>query len=107
MRKRKVKLHRYVFDLDGTLCSNESDVYTAIPFFNRIKKVNELYDQGHIIIIDTARGKLTGKDHLQQTEEQLKKWGLKYKILQTGEKAFGDYYIDDKAVNDKDFFKLK
>lgn|SRR3990167_9752688 len=96
---------RYCFDLDGVLCSNEKDVYDAVPFVDRINKVNRLYEQGHIILIDTARGTLTGKDHQRRTEEQLKKWGVKYHHLRTGIKFFADRYIDDKALLDKDFFK--
>lgn len=96
---------KYVFDLDGVLCSNEEDVYKAEPYFNRITKVNRLYEQGHKIMIDSARGTITGKDHQEKTEEQLKEWGVKYHYLRTGVKFYGDYYVDDKAIKDYDFFK--
>ena len=47
----------YCFDLDGTLCTNtEGDYDSAEPFPERIKKVNELYQEGNQILIFTARG---------------------------------------------------
>jgi hydroxymethylpyrimidine pyrophosphatase-like HAD family hydrolase len=45
----------YCFDFDGTLCTNtEGDYENAKPLHKRIEKVNELYAQGHKIIIFTA-----------------------------------------------------
>ena len=95
----------YVFDLDGTICSTEKDYHTAKPFKDRIKKVNELYDQGHTVLIDTARGSKTGLNHMQMTELQLKRWGVKYHQIRTGVKFFGTHYIDDRGYNAEDFFK--
>ena len=46
----------YCFDLDGTLCTHEEDYAKAMPFSDRILLVNALYEQGHKIIVDTARG---------------------------------------------------
>ena len=49
------------------------------PFLNlkksRIKLVNKLYDEGHTIIIDTARGSVSGKNYFFFTVNQLKSWG--------------------------------
>lgn len=102
---------RYVFDLDNTLCNwiiNEAfpqgRAEDATPIPARIDKVNELYDQGHYIIIDTARGSMTGKDQFSLTEKQLKEWGVKYHELLVGKKPFRNYYVGDEAINDKDFF---
>lgn len=95
----------YVFDLDDTLCSHEKDYSKARPFYYRIDQVNDLYNNGHTIIIDTARGSNTGIDYKQLTEEQLKKWGVKYSKLRVGVKFFGDYYVDDKGIKDIDFFE--
>lgn len=98
----------YCFDLDGTLCEMVPDgksVYTTKPYKDRITKVNRLFEQGHTIIIETARGSRTGIDHQENTEKQLEAWGLKYNILRTGKKIFADYYIDDKGIKDIDFFK--
>ena len=95
----------YIFDLDGTLCTQEEDYSKAEPYEERIFKVNELYEQGNKIIIDTARGSNTGIDWRNLTEQQLRKWKLKYHSLRVGEKYCADFYIDDKAYNSNEFFK--
>ena len=47
----------YVFDIDGTICTNTLGEYDkAEPIAPRINVVNELYDSGHKIIFQTARG---------------------------------------------------
>lgn len=94
----------YVFDLDGTLCSHEKDYNDAIPMPGRIAEVNKLFEQGHHIIIDTARGATTGIDWFHITEKQLALWGLKYHSLRVGKKLFYDVIVDDKAINDNHFF---
>ena len=62
----------YCFDLDGTLCSitEPSSYQKAEPNWDRIGKVNSLYDKGNIIIIDTARGSETGIDWYEITQNQ-------------------------------------
>lgn len=47
----------YIFDLDRTLCLNTDDgnYLNAEPIKDRINKVNELFFQGHKIIIFTSR----------------------------------------------------
>lgn len=95
----------YCFDLDGTLCTNTKGAYeAAVPFFDRIQKVNELFENGSRIFIFTARGTVTGIDWRALTEVQLKKWGVKYHELQLG-KPFAHIYIDDRGISDKDFFE--
>lgn len=95
----------YCFDLDGTLCTNTNGKYNeAVPYKDRIEKVNDLYEQGHKIIIDTARGTVTKKNWLEFTDSQLKKWGVKYHKLRTGIKLEVDLHIDDKAINSERFF---
>jgi hypothetical protein len=102
---------RYVFDLDNTLCDTLKkpdgnwDYLGARPFVERVNKVNELYDQGHYIIVETARGCVSGKDWYPQTYDQIVSFGLKFHELRTGVKMNADFFIDDKAINDKDFFK--
>jgi hypothetical protein len=94
----------YCFDLDGTLCTNTNGDYeNAKPFYNRIERVNNLYND-NTIIINTARGSKTGINWFDLTESQLKKWGVKYHKLFVGKKIEADIFIDDKAVSDKDFF---
>ena len=101
----------YVFDLDNTLCSTikkqngDWDYVNSKPYFERIKKVNHLYDQGNYIIIETARGNSSKIDWFDHTFFQLKSWNLKFNQLRTGIKFGADYYIDDKAINSEDFFK--
>jgi len=106
-------MSRYVFDLDGTLCNNtEGEYQSATPLTNRINVVNNLYRAGHYIVICTARGmgrsnnnqEIAQRAWLRMTEEQLGKWGVLYHELHLGKPA-GDFYIDDKAISDFDFFK--
>ena len=107
----------YVFDIDGTICGklcelDGDDYLNAEPLQNRIKKANQLYQDGHTIIYQTARGMgrhnnnpiLAIQDFYDLTKRQLEGWGVKYHYLLLG-KPSGDVYVDDKGVNDNDFFK--
>lgn len=102
----------YVFDIDGTICSNtRGDYESAKPHMSRIHKINSLYDQGAQIIFLTARGMGSNANNIQiaknkweeLTKEQLREWGVKYHLLFMGKPA-GDLYIDDKGTKDTDFF---
>jgi uncharacterized HAD superfamily protein len=106
----------YVIDIDGTICDKDvcredGNYESSIPKKDRIKKINELYDEGHIIKYLTARGMgrykdsriLAHKDMYDLTYNQLKSWGCKFHHLIIGKPA-GDVYIDDKGINDNDFF---
>lgn len=101
----------FQFDLDGTLCEvvknhlGHKQYEQAKPFADRIAKVNQLYDEGHLIKIETARGAQTNIDWLDFTKLQLAQWGVKYHVLRVGVKMHADFYIDDKGISDKDFFK--
>lgn len=103
----------YVIDIDGTICTNTNGKYKeAQPFTNRIDKINQLYDDGHRIVFFTARGMKSLEGDIDSvyriwyafTQEQLKKWNVKYHALIMG-KPSADYYIDDKGLNIDDFFK--
>lgn len=100
----------YVFDLDHTLCDTKKDdngrwlYFESIPFLDRIQKVNQLWEEGHTIIIETARGCDSKINHYEKTFDQLRSWGLKFHQLRVGVKFGADYYVDDKAVNSEDFF---
>ena len=97
----------YCFDIDGTLCQTTgSDYENSIPKFERIKIVNELFESGHKIILFTARGSTTGIDWHEVTLDQVTKWGIKFHELKLG-KPSADIYIDDKGINDSDFFQEK
>tara|TARA_B100001564_G_C20497467_1_gene604600 strand:- start:254 stop:568 length:315 start_codon:yes stop_codon:yes gene_type:complete len=96
----------YCFDLDNTLCKTEGNYYEdAKPIQSRIDKVNKLYDDGYTIIIDTARGCVSGKNWWYFTVEQLKGWGVKFHTLRTGVKFGADVFVDDKAFSDRNFFE--
>ena len=97
----------YCFDLDGTLCNTDGNNYKdSTPKKERIEIVNTLYDQGHTILIDTARGCVSGKNYFFFTMDQLKSWGVKFHTLRTGVKFGADIFIDDKGIQDQRFFKV-
>tara|TARA_R110002012_G_scaffold315603_1_gene529578 strand:- start:17302 stop:17649 length:348 start_codon:yes stop_codon:yes gene_type:complete len=105
----------YVFDIDGTICSNTGGQYEkAEPFMDRIEIINNLHDDGNIILFLTARGmgrfnndkKMSEFSFLQLTRTQLDSWGVKYHEIFLGKPA-GDYYIDDKGIKDEDFFNTR
>jgi len=96
----------YIFDIDGTLCSlvKNAEYTKAQPLKERIKKVNDLYNEGHYIKLYTARGSTTGINWEETTKKQLEKWNLKYHELLMNCKPHGDLFIDDKAINADLFF---
>ncbi len=104
---------KYIIDIDGTICKKDDnqDYEDCYPLLERIKKINLLYDAGNTIIYFTARGmgrfsdnaELAKKTFEKLTQKQLSCWGCKYHQLILG-KPSGDIYIDDKGINDKDFF---
>ena len=51
---------KYIIDIDGTICENgscESCKYEgSTPIKERIDVINQLYDDGHTIFFQTARG---------------------------------------------------
>lgn len=92
----------YCFDIDGTICTqNGTDYDSATPYLDRVEKINNLYAEGNVIILYTARGFVTGIDWEKVTKNQLKKWNVKYHELHFGKPA-ADIYVDDKH---KDIFK--
>jgi len=107
---RMVSIMIYVFDLDNTICkiSKNSvggwDYENATPFEDRIKKINDLFKDGHHIIIDTARGTSNPEYWHALTTKQLERWGLHYSQLRVGNKFEADFYVDDKAKSSEDFF---
>jgi len=105
----------YVFDIDGTICTNSSgDYVNAKPFHDRIKFINKLFEEGHTIHFLTARGMgrsnnsaiFADRLFYRMTKDQLDSWGLKYHQLFLGKPA-GDIYIDDKGVKDEEFFRSR
>lgn len=91
---------RYCFDLDETICATPSsrNYASAVPYYKVIKKINELYDQGHEITIYTARGGSSGTDYHELNVNQLAAWKVKYhKLIDTGKPSY-DLFVDDKAI---------
>lgn len=104
-----VKKKIYCFDIDGVICSTAKNNYKASKPINKaIKKINEIYLKGNIVIIFTARfmGRskenaiLAKKKGYILTYNQLKKWKVKFHKLIFGKPSF-DFIIDDKSI----FFK--
>lgn len=104
-------MRTWVFDLDGTICTQEESrhYHLAEPIHNVILKINNLYDSGDKIIIFTARGMNTfgnEYDAMCEYEEMTRHWlienGVKFHELLFGKPA-ADFYVDDKAINVKDF----
>lgn len=93
----------YCFDLDGTICTDtQGDYGNAEAYPEVVAAINRLHDEGHQIIVMTARGSATGKDWRVVTESQLLHWGVAYDRLYLG-KPPADVYVDDKAVNISEF----
>ena len=106
---------RYVIDIDGTICTQSDREYTdSQPLVERINIINKLYEEGHTIIFQTARGMgrtennslMAHRLFFHLTEAQLADWGVKYHKLFMG-KPSGELYIDDKGVKDEDYFDTK
>lgn len=103
---------RYCFDIDGTLCETPNnelgkpDYVNAQPIPFMVEQVNKLYDEGHYIIMQTARGKGSGIDHTELTKRQLDSWGYKYhELFPMFCKPTADIFIDDKGINVEDWKK--
>ena len=94
----------FIVDIDGTICITPKgadgtfDYARSQPLFDRIQKINELYDEGHTIIYWTARGSSSGIDWLNFTIIQLENWKCKYHYAKVGKPSY-DVWIDDKAFN--------
>jgi hypothetical protein len=98
----------YVFDIDGTLVTQDGSNYpTAQPIQSAIDKLNILYDDGHKIILMTARGSMSGIDHSEFTQKQMDSFGIKHHELIMNKKPAADFYIDDKALNVFDWLNGK
>lgn len=96
----------YFIDIDDTIFELvvKTDYASAVPIPEAVAKVNRLYEEGHRIVLWTARGTVTGKDWRELTEDQLNFAGVKYHELRFGKPAF-DVFIDDKAINAREWLK--
>jgi hypothetical protein len=96
-------------DIDETICSHKTqegarDYSGAQPLFDRIEKINKMYDEGHEIVYWTARGTVTGINWEEVTKKQLSEWNAKHHDLKMGKPNY-DIFICDKAMNTERFFK--
>jgi len=110
MNKQKI----IAFDLDDVICFRPTgyehlgpDKYAYCePYEESIELINSLHDDGYKIIIYTARGMSQFSGNIieiysklyNQTNDQLKLWGVRYHQLIMG-KIHYDVLIDDKALN--------
>lgn len=95
----------YCFGIDGTICDTDDSHYElSLPRLDIIARINELYDSGNTIKIFTSRGVTSRKQLRGFTVKQLASWGVKYHELIMG-KPHADFFIDEKAVNTKDWRK--
>ncbi len=94
--KKKMKI---VCDIDGVIANKTkgNDYSIATPIVPNIKLINNLYEQGHEIVLFTARGYKTGIDWLEITKKQMLNWGVCHNQLVFG-KPDADFYIDDKLI---------
>ena len=92
----------YVFDMDGTICTqkhpDKADWTTAKPIEKMVSIINNLYDNKHTIYIFTCRPLSKHKI----TKAWLKKYKVKYHHI-VFDKPPGDIFIDDKSVKPKEF----
>lgn len=100
---------RWVFDLDQTLVtlpSKKNDYTSVEPLLTNIEFLRKLYNEGHYIIIYTARHMRTCNGNVALVKERMQKivettlfdFDIPYNELVFG-KPYGDVYVDDKSVN--------
>lgn len=84
-----------IIDLDGTICTEEKTYSRSLAKAQKgaVKSVNALYDEGHTIIIYSARTWM----EFEMTTAWLKTNKIKYHQLVLG-KPVGDVWIDDRAI---------
>ena len=104
---------RIVIDLDGTICplKTEGQSYDdLLPLQGAVEKLSTLRQQGHYIILQTARNMATHDSNLGKvmknigliTFEWLKRHNIEYDEIFFG-KPNGELYIDDRAFRFTDW----
>lgn len=94
-------------DIDGVVAqlSPNNDYNLSQPNWPVIEAVNRMYEQGHRIVLFTARGSKTGIDWSAVTKQQIEKWGVKHHELRLG-KVTADFYVDDRNLSVYEFIEL-
>ncbi len=92
-------------DIDETICyyEGERNYKLAKPYYDRIEKINKLYNDGNTIVYWTARGSVTQENWFETTYKQLTEWKCKFHELRMGKPAY-DLFIDDKNINSEQYF---
>jgi dTDP-glucose pyrophosphorylase len=102
----KLKL-KFVFDIDNTILTYpciKSDYSTNYPNTNIVDFIKYLKNNGHYIIINTARRQASSNEGSSIKQigksvfENLDRCGIEYDELLFS-KPYADYYIDDKGFN--------
>lgn len=92
-------IKNFLIDIDGTICDdipNEEPerMGTAAVYPDALEKINQWYDEGHIITFFTSRTEA----HREITEEWLKRHGFKYHGMITGKPRGGNYHLIDNHI---------
>ncbi len=97
--RQENKMKIYV-DIDDTICTYNKPndkLKNAIPNYKHIKKINELYNNGHYIKYWTARRQPMA---YEITKQQLDNWECLYHELSVGSKPLYDLLlICDRTIN--------
>ena len=98
----------YLIDIDGTICDdipNEEPerMATCEPYPDALETCNKWYDEGHIITFFTSRT----DEHVEVTEQWLKKNGFKYHGLLVNKPRGGNYHWIDNHIVKATRFKGK
>ena len=102
------KKYTFVFDLDGTVCETKrpDQTYRQVkPIKGMPEILRKLHEDGHYIIIHTARNMLTyagnvGKITAHQVPiivDWFRQWKIPFDEIVVG-KPLADFYICDKAI---------
>ena len=99
---------KYMVDIDGTICSivKDGDYTKSQPHKWKIDCMNDLYERGHEIHYWTARGMNSGRNWEELTKKQFEEWGVKYTSLNFNKPSY-DLWIDDKCMNQRDYFGVE
>jgi CMP-N,N'-diacetyllegionaminic acid synthase len=101
------KLKTFVVDIDGVVAqlSPNNDYNLSEPNRPVIDAVNRLYEEGHQIVLFTARGSMTGIDWTAVTSGQMQRWGVKHHELRLGKPA-ANFYVDDRNLSVHEFVQM-
>jgi uncharacterized HAD superfamily protein len=93
-----------IIDLDGTICTEEKTFSRSLskPLEGAIESINQLHNEGHTIIIYSARS----WQEYEMTSHWLSLHKVKYDQLVMG-KPIGDIWIDDRAIEFTDWADVK